>query len=171
MIWPTDDAGIVGMLLEHEGSEYTNDPADVGGPTKFGVTLRELAEWRGVDVTPLDVASLTREEASQIFQRNYIIRPGFDQISSIALRAALADAAVLFGPLSPTLALQAICGVLQDGELGPKTAASANVREPRGVINLLSVWRIRHHLMRVRRDASQLEFLDGWCERAIGFIT
>ena len=34
----TDD-DIIDGIIRREGSTYTNDPADPGGPTKYGITL------------------------------------------------------------------------------------------------------------------------------------
>ena len=53
---------IIDDVLEAEGSKYTNDPADPGGPTRWGITLKTLRRWRqsggrrgGHQVTAADV--------------------------------------------------------------------------------------------------------------------
>lgn len=36
----------VALIRKYEGDKYTNHPNDPGGPTKFGVTLADVADVR-----------------------------------------------------------------------------------------------------------------------------
>lgn len=76
---------IIGEAIAREGgAKYTNNPADRGGPTKYGVTLETLRRYRRMDVSPADVAALTEEEARQIYRANYVIGPKFDQVLALS---------------------------------------------------------------------------------------
>ena len=50
------------FVLKWEG-EYSNDPSDPGGETKYGISKRAYPE--------LDIESLTKEDAARIYYRDY----------------------------------------------------------------------------------------------------
>lgn len=51
----------VAKVFQDEGG-YTNDPADSGGKTNFGITQRE---------TPIDVKTMTKAQAKEIYRKKY----------------------------------------------------------------------------------------------------
>ena len=53
---------IIEQVLEHEGG-YVNDPKDLGGETKYGITKRF---YPGVNIK-----ELTKEKAKQIYKDDY----------------------------------------------------------------------------------------------------
>jgi Glycosyl hydrolase 108 len=55
----TNFSQCLAVVLAEEGG-YTNDPDDRGGPTNFGITIDDLREWRGTDVTAEDVKNMTK---------------------------------------------------------------------------------------------------------------
>lgn len=168
---PEDDA-IISHIFEAEGGDkFTNDPSDAGGPTKYGITLGALAEWRGHNpITAEDVRNLQEPEARDIAYMRYIVKPGFARIKDPGLRYALVDMTYLFGPDDSIPALQEIVGASVDGQLGPKTADAANAAEPRHVINMLAVKRVKLHANRVVQNPTQIRFLRGWLNRATSFV-
>lgn len=167
---PEDDA-IISHIFESEGgAKYTDDPLDPGGSTKFGITQRTLARYRGRAVTAQDVKDLQEPEARDIAYAFYFVEHGIDRITNPHLRYALVDFTYLFGADDSIPALQEIVGTAPDGKLGPKTAAAANAAEPRRVINLLAVKRVKLHAARVVSNETQLRFLRGWINRATSFI-
>lgn len=169
MIWPTDDIGIVSLVLDHEGG-YINRSDDMGGSTNFGITIDTLASWRKSLVTDLDMQRLPAIEASSIYLTKYIIGPGFDNISDVKLRACLVDMAVLFGPHCAISALQSILGLMSDGILGPHTLAACSLTDTRPIRNKLSAFRVNYHADVVSKHPDQLPFLKGWLVRALSFI-
>ncbi len=52
-------------------SGFVDHPADKGGATNMGITIRTLAAWRGANVTLDDLRNLTRGEADAIYWSNY----------------------------------------------------------------------------------------------------
>lgn len=156
---------VVDQVMANEGG-YADDPADAGGPTKYGITVATLSAWRNRPCTAADVQALSWSEAEQIFRQNYVL----DGIRDAGLRVAAADAAGLFGRQRIIRALQAILDVQVDGIFGAETATAINAREPRGLINALSMWRIGEHAQRCVADPSQLKFLVGWLGRAARFV-
>lgn len=82
-------------IIRREGG-FVDDPADLGGATKYGITARTLADARKGDVTRDDVRTLTEAEARAIYRTNYV-RP-FDEYSTDpALLGLLVDSAVQHG--------------------------------------------------------------------------
>lgn len=63
---------IISEIVRREGDYYTNDPADLGGPTKYGITLRTLHQYRGKPCTAEDVQALTEQEARDIYAYLYV---------------------------------------------------------------------------------------------------
>lgn len=58
------------LVLGSEGG-YTNDAADPGGPTNFGITIYDYRKYVKPDATAADVRAMTVEEAIAIYQAKY----------------------------------------------------------------------------------------------------
>ena len=57
-------------LLVHEGG-YTNDAADPGGPTNFGITIYDYRKYVKPDATAADVRAMKVEAAKAIYRAKY----------------------------------------------------------------------------------------------------
>jgi uncharacterized protein (TIGR02594 family) len=117
-------------VLKMEGG-YSDDAYDPGGPTNKGITLRVFAEWTGVTVDAVSVASL-KEALKHIPDdtvRNIYDARYWKPASCASLPPALAlfhfDAAVNHGVGTANRTLQEALGVAIDGEIGPETLAAA----------------------------------------------
>lgn len=158
-------------VLNVEGRKYTNHPADKGGPTKFGITLGSLKDWRGKNVTAKDVENLTEEEARQIYKARYWDKANLGFLSNGKVSMALMDQVVQRGVkggitlCQVMLNSQSRTSLLVDGVMGPKT---------RNAIELLNeeffcrefIQAAQHkYLDNVLRDSSQIVFLRGWLNR------
>mgnify|MGYP001259337838 FL=1 len=128
---------IIDDILAVEGEEYTDNPADSGGPTKYGITQATLAKWRRRPVTPAEVAALTREEAREIYYHRFVVDPGYVGVLELSERIAaeLVDTGVNMGPAVATMFLQRSLNALNrqqrdypdiavDGACGPRTLAA-----------------------------------------------
>ena len=164
----TDD-DIIDEILANEGSEYTDDPGDRGGPTKFGITLATLSEVRGQSqsqsCTADDVKALTESEARAIYRARYIEQPGFGKITDDHLRAFLADWGVNSGPATAIKALQRCIGAEADGILGPLTIFRANNYSPSTVLAHLIDARADFYRAVVAHHPEDARFLAGWLNR------
>lgn len=170
MNWPADVPAILAAIIATEGG-YVNNPSDLGGPTKFGITFNTLSAWRGRNCGPIDIQELTSTEAGEIYKSKYIDGPGFGKIENLHVLYAVADTAVLFGPDRAARFLQTALGVAADGVCGAGTVAATNsAPDPRKVVNSIAFQRIGYHVKRVQSDPSQLQFLGGWVSRAGEFI-
>lgn len=66
----------INALIGREG-DYTNHPADRGGPTRWGVT-EQVARAYGYKG---DMRALPRTTAFVIYRRRYWLQPGFDKVA------------------------------------------------------------------------------------------
>ena len=159
---------VITEVIRREGG-YVDHPSDRGGPTHYGITLKTLAAWRGQPVTEDDVLALTETEARQIYRREYIERPGLDQIADPLLRGLLVDYAVHSGPRRAIEELQRVSGVTVDGKLGPQTLSAVAVKGAeslrRGVLRARG-----RYLARLLSDPSQRVFAAGWLNRLMEFV-
>ncbi len=85
---------IIEDILRREGSAYTNHPADLGGPTKYGITQATLSTVRRRPCSAEDMQNLQEAEARQIYREQYVAP--FSTYSGEFL-ALLVDSAVQHG--------------------------------------------------------------------------
>ena len=116
------------LIAKWEGG-YSNDPADPGGPTNFGITQDRLSQARGRQVSAAEVKALPYTEALDIFKRYYWSPLRADDLP-IALAIMTYNAGVNSGPSRGARFLQQSlnrqgAGLDEDGEIGPLTIAAA----------------------------------------------
>jgi lysozyme family protein len=97
----------------------SNDSADPGGLTKYGISQRAYPQ--------LDIANLTQDDAARIYDRDYFqaVRSG-EMPPPIAL--AVFDSAVNQSVKTAGRLLQESLGVRDDGEIGPQTIQALRAR-------------------------------------------
>lgn len=154
---------------------FVNNPADKGGPTKFGITQGTLSWHLGRPATVEDVQNLTIDAAREIYEKRFILGPHFDALDNqgegvLQLKSNLIDFGVMSGPALAIIHLQEILSIPSDGILGPQTLSalsSANLV----LVNKQLV--MRRALMAARickKDPTQLTFLSGWLSRFFSFL-
>jgi lysozyme family protein len=173
---------VIDNILRREGDRYTNRAADRGGPTKYGVTLATLSEWRGKACTAKDVEDLGETEAREIYREEYIIRPGFLGIENESVRALTVDCGVNHGVSRAVKMLQQAAHVFPDGIFGSNTRTAVNRMTAAVLYRRLIAERVRFYgqiiakdpeLARVRiagYDQLQAFNAGGWLNRAAEFI-
>jgi lysozyme family protein len=163
---------ILNGVLEREGwPEYVDHPQDRGGPTKGGITLRTLNQWRHHQVNRQELQRLEKSEALHILERRYVDSNGIGKIPDKALRVQVIDSAVLSGPVLSAKDLQRVLEVTMDGIIGPKTLAALSDREIAGVRNGLAVVRSLRLVRFTQHHPEQLVFLTGWLNRSLSFVS
>jgi lysozyme family protein len=104
---------ILNGVLDVEGGAYTDDPADSGGPTKWGWTKKALRDmgWFG------DVRDLDRATAFDLYYRRFVSNSGFEPIAALSSKilAELVDTAVNMGEGTAGGFLQTSLNALNDG--------------------------------------------------------
>lgn len=183
---------IIDIYLAHlvdviEGPEYTDDPNDSGGPTKYGITLRQLALYRKTPTTLDDVKNLTREEAITIYTTKYINKPGFNNLIDLDNAVALEciDTGVNMGQYVATVFLQRALNSFSnngahwskvniDGICGAATIkATQDMRSLRGqegmdiLAVLLNCMQGNRYLELTENNKKDGEFMYGWIKNRI----
>lgn len=120
---PSRFAACVAEVLRHEGG-YVDHPADPGGATNLGITLRTLAAWRGGEVSKADVRALTRAEAAAIYRARYWTPLRCDELPP-GVDLMVFDFGVNAGPARSARTLQNALRVPADGIIGPQTLLAA----------------------------------------------
>lgn len=107
-------ADIINGILEVEGEDYTNDPADSGGPTKWGWTQKALRAmgWMG------NVKDLRREDAFDMYYRRFVVKSGYQAVMDVSddVAAELVDTAVNMGEQWAGKFLQMSLNAFNDGQ-------------------------------------------------------
>jgi lysozyme family protein len=68
-------------VLQHEGG-YTNDAADPGGPTNYGITIYDARMYWKPDATAADVKAMPLSVAKDIYKSKYWDKMFCDQLPS-----------------------------------------------------------------------------------------
>lgn len=168
----------VETVLKHEGGLVDN-PADPGGATNYGISLRYLRGLGDVgdidkdgDVDEQDIRKLSREQVIAIYRTHWWDRYGLGRIADANVAVKLFDLMVNMGAGSAVCLLQQAlnaCGqrVAVDGVLGPKTVEAAN-RAPAGwLLAELRLAAIRRYLSLTDGNPKLTTFLRGWIRRAL----
>lgn len=150
----------VEKLLELEGG-YVNDPADPGGETRFGISKRSYPD--------LDIANLSRDEAIEIYHRDWWEKYGYGRIEYDRLAEKVFDLSVNMGPrkahgfLQVAVILSGGEKIHADGIIGPKTIAAVNSHpHVRYLLARFKLLAIKHYV-----NLGNPRFLTGWIKRAL----
>tara|TARA_B100000131_G_scaffold259975_1_gene255697 strand:+ start:127 stop:600 length:474 start_codon:yes stop_codon:yes gene_type:complete len=149
---------IIDKVLEHEGG-YVNDPKDLGGETKYGITKRFYPN--------LDIKNLTKEEAKEIYKRDYWDKNRIDEIPN-QLKYIFFDMCVNMGRGTAVKVLQRAAvskgqKISIDGGLGPLTLKAI---QKVGVERVRS-YRVLYYAQLVTKRKDQEKFWFGWFRRAL----
>ena len=118
------------LVLKSEGG-FVNNVKDPGGMTNLGVTKAVWENWVGHPVTEADMRALGPKDVAPLYKANYWDKIGGDSLP-LGVDYATFDMAVNSGVNRAAKTLQQVCGVGQDGQVGPATisaAEEANGRE------------------------------------------
>ena len=163
---------IIDEIIRREGG-FSNNPADQGGPTKYGSTAKTVGAYRNIgrDATANEVKYLAEQEARDIYQNEYIIKPGFGAVSYEPLRDLLIDSGVNSGTSRAAKWLQIALGMSAiDGVIGQKTIAAINNSDQHEIYYKVIGERLKHLGSLISRDKSQSIFAAGWMNRVAEFL-
>lgn len=162
-------------VLLNEGSEYTDDPEDGGGPTKWGITLDDLARWRQLQNQPVptadDVQNLTKDEAISIYQEFYWKAQSLDDVTDISVATAILDMSVNLGNYKAAIFAQTAAGVAADGDLGSESLLAINKMDRINFFYLF-IHQVQQYYVNIVLDhPGQIKFLNGWLNRSQKLVT
>jgi len=157
-------------VLGNEG-KYSNHPQDKGGPTNWGIIQSEYTRWLKRPASIDDMKAMPLAHAEAIYKAKYWTPLKCDQIVSDAVATAIFDQGVNRGIGWPPKKIQMICGVTQDGDIGPVTLKALNAMSETDFITKFEVIVEKSYRDIVARNPSQGVFLRGWLNRAKRLLT
>ena len=166
------------VMANEGGARTTNDPADAGGATRFGIT-EAVARANGYTGA---MRNLPESLARAILRKQYIDAPRFGDVAALdtALGAELIDTGVNMGPVVAATFLQRLLNAFNDGGghyaalridgcIGGVTLDALRAfirwRGPQGIIALLRGFnglQATRYLAIAEMNPSQRRFLLGW---------
>lgn len=158
---------IVADILKREKG-YVNNPADRGGATNFGITTHTYRWW--TKNPNADVRNLTEAVAREILTDIYLVKPRIVELPE-PVKSFMADWAVHSGPYMPIMAMQDILNVTVDGVIGAETLKAVHEAD----LSLLLRFLVRKRMLMIARIVQkspiQAQFLVGWTERVLSFLS
>ncbi len=149
---------IIEQVLHHEGG-YVNDPKDLGGETKYGITKRFYPD--------IDIKNLTIEQATEIYKKDYWDRNRIEETPK-ELWHIYFDMCVNMGRRTAVKILQRAANssghrLEVDGGMGPATI--------KGLQNLhidrVRAYRVKYYVDLINKKPEQEKFYLGWFRRAM----
>ena len=110
-------------ILRYEGG-YVDHPADPGGATNKGITLRTFRRACGRTRTKDDLRNISPGAVARIYRKRYWEVCACDRLPT-GIDLIVFDQAVNSGPGRSARWLQKVLGATQDGKIGPRTLRAA----------------------------------------------
>jgi lysozyme family protein len=168
-------------LLSYEGG-YSNNAADAGGETVYGIARKWQPNWPGwvlvdslktqrpnlVDLNAALKADSQVQLAVQQFYRQKFWN--FDKVPSQLVANKMFEMEINFGPGSAVRILQQGLvrlghAIALDGSLGPATLALLQTQNEPDTLHALRTYSVLYRMHRVLAQPDQIQFLEGWVWR------
>jgi lysozyme family protein len=177
-------------ITEREG-DWSDDPQDTGGATRYGATLKYYNKWKFKDTKELTYPVLTKEEfklvprgiIAQYFVEEYWPKALTTYLADTPMAEIIFDFAVMADPKDACRIFQRALNAMNppfrqikvDGAPGKITTnAFAELMRNRpyiqqccAMIHAIADQRILHHCECIRDGKSKPRFIVGWVNRAI----
>lgn len=171
-------------VLKHEGG-FVDDPADPGGATNFGVSIRYLKQRGDLDGDGIldgdldkdgdidyhDIKNMTQQQAEHIYRTGFWDKHDLDQIKEYIIAERVFDMVVNMGPRQTGKIVQRACnyfgkGLVVDGIMGPKTFAAVNSLNEDKLIREIRFNHAKFYLDLIEQRPTLAKFKNGWLRRA-----
>ncbi|PHJ53463.1 hypothetical protein VF14_18350 [Nostoc linckia z18] len=170
-VYPAAFQKAMEILLKHEGEKFTNDPADSGGATKFGITLRTYRNDADPGATIDTIRNLTRDQAIAYYYKHWWQRGPYDEIATPDITVKLFNIAVNVGQKRANVLCQRAlraCGIAiaEDGIIGMNTISALRVITPSFWLAAFRAETAGHYRLLAETRPKDERFLNGWLTRA-----
>lgn len=145
----------IAKTLINEGG-YVDNPNDSGGPTKYGITQRDLPGE--------DIENLTPERATAYYLENYW-KAFYSQINDQNVADKLFDLGVLFGIGTAVKLLQTVLNLTADGVFGMVSVAAVNQSDSTSLLSSYKTAFVSHAIGIANAQPKDRVFLTGWINR------
>lgn len=156
--------------LQNEGG-FTNNPADTGGPTNWGITQTTFERFLRDEVTVSQMKAMTRDDALAVYKSLYWSPLGLDGIVDDDVATAIFDVAVNRGPHPAIRYAQEASKIPVDGLMGPLTAEAINKISKNNFLVRFTTLVQASYIELVDASPARVVFLAGWSARAMRLLT
>lgn len=162
------DAAITNVLKSEGGATYTNHPADPGGPTKYGVTLKDVRLYVDRNGTAETVRELSRDQALTIYHDKYWMhRCVRGDLLPAGVDYSIFDYAVNAGTGRPGVVLRRLLAVNTDRcDMSDALVAIVIKKDSTNIIRAIADERRRFYGNLIAARPSLGVFRTGWMARA-----
>lgn len=158
-------------FVKIDEGEFSDDLEDNGGPTRLGITIFDYADWNHLGKVPQRgtaaftamrerVRNMSERECTDIYRAKYWLPVNADSLP-LGLDYWQFDCGLLNGVITANRWLQNVVGVVQDGQIGPKTLAALQQKDSKMVLTGIETLRRR----RLRSLPDWPTFGRGWTNR------
>jgi lysozyme family protein len=171
-----DFSSFLPLVLRFEGG-FVDDPADPGGATNKGITLKTFSgcaqSLLGVDPTLDNLKGLSDSQAATIYRALYWNAVCGDEIASQNLADIVCDfyvnARSHASELLQTVLNNVGANLKVDGAIGPATMAALAAADQNDVYRRYKQGRIAYYENLAQEEPSLQKFLNGWLNRVNSF--
>ena len=153
------DLAVTKTIRREGGDQITDDPADPGGLTRYGISKRAHPE--------VDPRNLSLESAKAIYQRDYWAPCDGDLLTSQLVAELLFDAAVNMGPAQAVRLAQIAAGLPVDGIMGGGTLDALNQADEKEFAAAFVLAKITRYLALVKKNRKLEKYFYGWVRRTL----
>lgn len=154
-----NEVNITKIVLKHEGG-YTNEAADPGGPTKYGITIWDARKYWRPKATADDVKAMPLDVAIDIYDKHYWDPLRCDDLPS-GVDYVVYDYGINSGIARPPLVLQRMFGLTETKMMGEITLDRVRKTDPHKVIDAICDERM-HFLQGLKNWPT---YKNGWTTR------
>ena len=166
----------IDTILKHEGG-FQDDKEDPGNyntkgelvGTNFGIAAKTLEEYRGKPVSKVDMRSLTKKEAREIYEAQYAapLEKNLGITKDSPYYDHILDMSVNHGYGNTVPIVQRALGVKVDGKAGPATRKA--LRDASDISGALVDHRKGFYEQIMKSNPEMERYRNGWLSRAESF--
>lgn len=153
------EQAVTKTIRREGGDKITDDPADPGGLTKYGIARRSHPD--------VDIRRLTLQGAKDIYHREYWIPVHGDALTSQLKAELIFDAAVNMGVAQAIKLAQLAVDAEADGDLGPVSFSAIEAADEHDFAASFTLAKIARYVYLVKKNRALDKFLLGWLIRSL----
>lgn len=159
------------LIEKDESDKFTNDKADNGGATKYGVTKHTLEIYLGREVTIDEVKNMTSDLAKEVYLHLFWSPNNLGSVTKFGIALCIFTTSALYGATTAANMAQRaanICGgsLKIDGDLGDKSIATLNILKQEEFLKAFRSLVLLRIETVIKANPADERFRHGWTNRA-----
>lgn len=153
------ETAVTKTIRREGGDQFTEDPDDPGGATRYGISKRAHPE--------VDPKNLSLEGAKAIYRKDYWDPLQGDAVTSQLLAELVFDSAVNMGVGQAIKLAQIAAGLEPTGTLDAGTLQAMNEADPTSFAAAYVLAKITRYLALVKKNRKLEKYFYGWVRRTL----